>query len=114
MIVTSNQPSSPWGQILGDDAVATAMIDRLIHHSEIPSLKGESYRLRDKDLDPQPALASSIGRRVQLDARPKAIVHQPERAPPINLSKQPGRGKHILHVNRQPRLARRERPTVAS
>jgi DNA replication protein DnaC len=33
---------------------ATAMIDRLIHHSEILSLKGDSYRLRGKDLDAPP------------------------------------------------------------
>ncbi len=51
MIVTSNKPSSKWGEIFGDDMAATAMIDRLIHHSEILSLKGDSYRLRAKDLD---------------------------------------------------------------
>jgi DNA replication protein DnaC len=35
---------------------ATAMIDRLVHHAEILSLKGDSYRLRDKDLGgPPPA-----------------------------------------------------------
>ena len=55
MIVTSNKPFSGWGQIFGDDAVATAMIDRLIHHSEILSLKGDSYRVRGKDLGPRPA-----------------------------------------------------------
>jgi DNA replication protein DnaC len=51
MIVTSNKPFSAWGEIFGDDMAATAMIDRLIHHSEILSLKGDSYRLRGKDLD---------------------------------------------------------------
>jgi len=51
MIVTSNKPFSAWGEIFGDDAVATAMIDRLIHHADILSLKGDSYRLRGKDLD---------------------------------------------------------------
>jgi DNA replication protein DnaC len=51
MIVTSNKPFSQWGEIFGDDMAATAMIDRLIHHSEILSLKGDSYRLRGKDLD---------------------------------------------------------------
>jgi DNA replication protein DnaC len=51
MIVTSNKPFSKWGEIFGDDMAATAMIDRLIHHSEILSLKGDSYRLKDKDLD---------------------------------------------------------------
>ncbi|HZE04253.1 MAG TPA: IS21-like element helper ATPase IstB [Solirubrobacteraceae bacterium] len=55
MIVTSNKPFSKWGEIFGDDAVATAMIDRLIHHADILSLKGESYRLRGKDLGPRPA-----------------------------------------------------------
>ena len=51
MIVTSNKPFSKWGEIFGDDMAATAMIDRLIHHSEILSLKGDSYRLCGKDLD---------------------------------------------------------------
>ena len=51
MIVTSNKPFSKWGEIFGDDMAATAMTDRLIHHSEILSLKGDSYRLRGKDLD---------------------------------------------------------------
>jgi DNA replication protein DnaC len=55
MIVTSNKPFSAWGEIFDDPAVATAMIDRLIHHADILSLKGDSYRLRGKDLGPRPA-----------------------------------------------------------
>ena len=50
MIVTSNKPFSAWGEIFGDDAAAVAMVDRLIHHAEILSLKGDSYRLKDRDL----------------------------------------------------------------
>jgi DNA replication protein DnaC len=50
LIVTSNKPFSAWGEIFGDDIVAAAMIDRLVHHAEILALKGDSYRLRDKDL----------------------------------------------------------------
>jgi DNA replication protein DnaC len=50
LIVTSNKPFSAWGEIFGDDVVAAAMIDRLIHHAEILSLKGDSYRLKDRDL----------------------------------------------------------------
>ena len=49
MIVTSNKPFSAWGEIFGDDMAATAMIDRLIHHAEILALKGDSYRLKDRD-----------------------------------------------------------------
>ena len=52
MIVTSNKPFSAWGEIFGDDMAATAMIDRLIHHAEILSLKGDSYRLRGKERRP--------------------------------------------------------------
>src|SRR5271166_4332833 len=54
LIVTSNKPFSSWGEIFGDDVVAAAMIDRLVHHAEILSLKGDSYRLRDKDLGRPP------------------------------------------------------------
>jgi len=50
MIVTSNKPFSSWGEIFGDQVVAAAMVDRLIHHAEIVSLKGDSYRLKDRDL----------------------------------------------------------------
>ena len=49
-IVTSNKPFTAWGEIFGDPVVAAAMIDRLVHHAEILSLKGDSYRLRDKKL----------------------------------------------------------------
>ena len=35
---------------IGDDIVAAAMIDRLVHHAEIVALKGDSYRLKDRDL----------------------------------------------------------------
>ncbi len=54
LIVTSNKPFSAWGEIFGDEAVAVAMIDRLVHHAEILSLKGDSYRLKDKDLGVRP------------------------------------------------------------
>jgi DNA replication protein DnaC len=54
VIVTSNKPFSGWGEIFGDEVVAAAMIDRLVHHAEILALKGDSYRLRDKDLGSPP------------------------------------------------------------
>ena len=55
LIVTSNKPFSAWGEIFGDDVVAAAMIDRLVHHAEILALKGDSYRLRDRDLTRTPS-----------------------------------------------------------
>jgi len=50
VIVTSNKPFGRWGEVFGDATVAAAMIDRLVHHAEIVSLKGDSYRLKDRDL----------------------------------------------------------------
>ena len=50
LIVTSNKAFGRWGEVFGDDVVAAAMIDRLVHHAEVITLKGDSYRLRDRDL----------------------------------------------------------------
>ena len=50
LIVTSNKPFGRWGEVFGDDVVAAAMIDRLVHHAEVIALKGDSYRLKDRDL----------------------------------------------------------------
>jgi len=50
LIVTSNKPFGRWGEIFGDDVVAAAMIDRLVHHAEVIALKGDSYRIKDRDL----------------------------------------------------------------
>jgi DNA replication protein DnaC len=50
LIVTSNKPFGRWGEVFGDEVVAAAMIDRLVHHAEVVALKGDSYRLKDRDL----------------------------------------------------------------
>src|SRR3954449_2999783 len=57
LIVTSNKPFGRWGEVFGDEFVAAAMIDRLVHHAEVLNLKGDSYRLKDHDLGriPTPA-----------------------------------------------------------
>ena len=59
VIVTSNQPFSRWGEIFGDDTVAAAMIDRLVHHAEIVNIKGDSYRLKNRDLRRTPPAHTS-------------------------------------------------------
>src|SRR5271165_3195987 len=50
VIVTSNKPFGRWGELFGDPVVAAAMIDRLVHHAEVVNLKGDSYRLKDRDM----------------------------------------------------------------
>ena len=63
MIVASNKPFSAWGEIFGDEVVAAAMIDRLVHHAEIIALKGDSYRLRDEDVARAPDAGARIAAR---------------------------------------------------
>ncbi|MFI6085738.1 IS21-like element helper ATPase IstB [Streptomyces sp. NPDC051217] len=47
LIVTSDKPLSGWDLVLSDTVVASAVIDRLVHHSEIISVEGDNYRMRD-------------------------------------------------------------------
>jgi DNA replication protein DnaC len=55
LIVTSNKPFGRWGEVFGDDIVAAAMIDRLVHHADVVALKGDSYRLKNRNLGRVPA-----------------------------------------------------------
>ena len=48
MLITSNRPVMEWGEVFGDQVVATAILDRLLHHSLVLTIRGDSYRLRDK------------------------------------------------------------------
>lgn len=47
VIITTNQPFSKWGEVFGDTTIASAIIDRLVHHSVIINIKGKSYRIKD-------------------------------------------------------------------
>ena len=60
MIVTSNLAFSRWGETLGDDVVAAATIDRLVHHAHVIPLDGDSYRTRAHRAGPPPAAAETI------------------------------------------------------
>ena len=54
LIVTGDKPFSGWGEVFGDDTVAAAIIDRLVHHAEIIGVKGDSYRLKDRNIGRTP------------------------------------------------------------
>ena len=47
-MMTSNRPIEDWGKLIGDVPSATAILDRFLHHAEIVSMKGKSYRLRNR------------------------------------------------------------------
>ena len=47
-IITTNTPFSKWGEIFGSPTLANAVLDRLLHHASVISIKGPSYRLKEK------------------------------------------------------------------
>ncbi len=47
-IITTNQPFSRWGETFGDNTIASAILDRLLHHSTIINITGRSYRIKGK------------------------------------------------------------------
>jgi len=48
IVMTSNRPFSKWAELMSDEAVATAMLDRLLHHAQVFSLKADSYRMKER------------------------------------------------------------------
>ena len=48
ILITSNRSVAEWGTVFGDPVVATAILDRLLHHSHVITIRGDSYRLRAK------------------------------------------------------------------
>jgi len=48
IILTSNTSFTQWGQLLGDEVLATALLDRLLHHAEVIPINGRSYRMKER------------------------------------------------------------------
>jgi len=48
ILITSNRSVGEWGTVFGDPVVATAILDRLLHHSHVLTIRGDSYRLKEK------------------------------------------------------------------
>ena len=47
LIMTGSLPFARWGDVFGDLTIASAMIDRIVHHADVINLKGTSYRLKN-------------------------------------------------------------------
>jgi DNA replication protein DnaC len=59
LVLTSNLPFSGWAGVFGDQVVAAAMIDRIVHHADVLALKGASYRLRGRGIDSLPSIRTT-------------------------------------------------------
>ncbi|GFG63245.1 hypothetical protein MKUB_07350 [Mycobacterium kubicae] len=56
IILTSNLPFSRWGQVFGEATIASAMIDRIVHHADVIALKGASYRIKHTAIESLPSV----------------------------------------------------------
>jgi len=87
-IMTSNRPLEDWGKLIGDVPSATAILDRFLHHAEIVTMNGRSYRLRNRTADntndasgtatePKPAISPSGSERpaTEQPRRKKAVAN---------------------------------------
>ena len=54
--MTSNLPFSRWGQVFGEATIASAMIDRIVHHADVIALKGASYRIKHTTIESLPSV----------------------------------------------------------
>ena len=48
ILLTSNTSFAQWGTLLGDEVLASALLDRLLHHAEVITINGPSYRMKDR------------------------------------------------------------------
>ena len=85
MILTSNRGFAEWGEVFGDPVVATALLDRLLHHAVVVQIEGSSYRLRQHaELMPE-------------YVRSKAIIAPPTPIPAPRRRGRPPKNAHLPH-----------------
>ena len=71
-VLTSNKGFEEWGEVLGDDVMAAALIDRLLHHCHLVNIRGNSYRMREH---------TDLYRALQSDVETSAESVRPSRKP---------------------------------
>ncbi len=80
MILTSNRGFAEWGEVFGDPVVATALLDRLLHHAVVVQIEGSSYRLRQHTA----LMPEHIRSKAALQAPPLAPLPRRRGRPPKN------------------------------
>ena len=87
MILTSNRGFAEWGEIFGDPVVATALLDRLLHHAIVVQIEGSSYRLRQHaDLLPEHIRSKAPLQPAPIPPTPKRRGRPPKNGDPDHLT----------------------------
>ena len=84
-IMTSNRPLEDWGKLIGDVPSATAILDRFLHHAEILTMNGRSYRLRNR------TNGENTGTPPEPQSDSKPAGHRPQVGPPPGSERSPAR-----------------------
>jgi hypothetical protein len=66
VIITANKGFNQWGEIFGDEVIASAVLDRLLHHSHIIAIQGASYRIREKQERPAKSQQKEVDKPVKI------------------------------------------------
>jgi DNA replication protein DnaC len=83
MILTSNRGFAEWGEVFGDPVVATALLDRLLHHAVVVQIEGSSYRLREHaELMPEHVRSKAIIAPPSLHPMPRPRGRPPKNGHP--------------------------------
>jgi hypothetical protein len=80
-MMTSNRPQEDWAKLIGDVPAATAILDRFLHHAQIISITGKSYRLRRMASDGRPKAPPA--------AKSGTPENEPPKEPAPGVSKEP-------------------------
>lgn len=94
-IMTSNRPLEDWGKLIGDVPSATAILDRFLHHAEIITMNGRSYRLRNRTTGDSAGVAEP-------DGEPKPAISPP------------GSDQAVPHLRRRQKSPASSAPTCES
>jgi DNA replication protein DnaC len=94
-IMTSNRPLEDWGKLVGDVPSATAILDRFLHHAELITIAGRSYRLRNQAGNDEASLAVPAGKsaRKRSVSRPAEAVNGGAATAAVDEDKKPANQK---------------------
>ena len=80
-VMTSNRPLEDWGKLIGDVPSATAILDRFLHHAEVVTIAGKSYRLRNQAAKPKEAPDDAKPAKAPIGSEAVAAGPKPAKAP---------------------------------
>ena len=80
IILTSNTSFAGWGTLLGDEVLAAALLDRLLHHAEVVTINGPSYRMKDRQAETTALVGQSAPAQAEAGAKSVGVAATGEKS----------------------------------